>query len=54
MPTLAWVLLFSFTPNAPWSVIDNIGSAKSCETLKLEIGAPNARCISYEVAIPPR
>lgn len=48
----AWVLIFNFTMNGGWTVIPNIGSEASCETLKKEIDAPKAKCIRYELANP--
>lgn len=45
----AWVLIFNFTMNGGWSVIDNIASQSSCEALKAEIAAPKGRCIRYEI-----
>jgi hypothetical protein len=35
-------LIFSTVPNGPASVINNIGSAESCEALKVAVGAPTA------------
>lgn len=50
MSTYAWVLIFNFTMNGGWTVIDNIASQASCEALKSEIDAPKAKCVRYETA----
>jgi hypothetical protein len=52
MAVHAWVLIFSWSLNGGWSVIDNIGSQASCEALRAEISAPKAKCIQYEIATP--
>jgi hypothetical protein len=54
MPTFAWALIFSVITNGPASVIDNIGSEKSCEALKAAVEAPKAKCVRYEIALQPR
>ena len=54
MPTFAWALIFSVVANGPASVINNIASEKSCEMLKAQVGAPTAKCVQYEMALPPR
>lgn len=54
MPTFAWALIFSFTANGPASVIEDIGSAKSCEALKAEVDAPKTKCVRYEMALKYR
>ncbi len=54
MAAYAWVLIFNFTMNGGWSVIDNIGSQQACEALKAEVDAPKAKCVKYEIAQPAR
>ena len=50
MKKFAWVLVFSYTFNGGWTVIDNIASKESCEALKTAIDAPKGKCVQYEIA----